>query len=82
MKFRISEELKEADRIFFELFRFVNLIRHVNPVNVDEEKELFLSGKKRNPFFKYKPPRRDLNEIRFRYTLSFGGRVLPLWHHN
>ena len=64
MKLVIDENIKKADAILFECFRFLNLIRHVNPTNLPEEKEAFFSHKKRNPTFTYKPPRRNVNDLR------------------
>jgi len=64
MKWVIDEDLLEVDRVFSEVFRFLNLIRHVNPTNLDEEKKKFFDEEIRNPIFKYKEPRGNISELR------------------
>ncbi len=64
MKLIIDERLREVDDVFFGVFKYLNLIRHVTPVNVEEQKELFFLGKNRNPVFRYKLARTDIGKVR------------------
>lgn len=64
MKWVIDDKLKEVDDVFLGLFKYLNLIRHVTPINVEEEKKLFFESENRNPIFDYKPARIDVSEVR------------------
>jgi len=47
--------LKQADKILFEISKKILLVTYPNPINRKEEKEKFFSSNKYNPVFKYKP---------------------------
>jgi len=64
MKVVIDDKIRRVDEVMFGIFRYINLIRHVNPVNVEEEKEAFFSCEKHNPTFRYKPPRGNLQDLK------------------
>lgn len=66
MKWVIDEDLLKVDLAFCEIFKYLNLIRHVNPTNVEEERRMFFSGERRNPVFRYKKARGDVSKIRKR----------------
>jgi len=66
MKWVIDKNLLKVDLFFHDIFKYLNLIRHVNPINIEEEKIMFFSKKRRNPFFKYKEARANISEVRER----------------
>ena len=64
MKWVIDKKLKEVDDVFWGLFKYLNLIKHVTPINVEEEKKVFFSRGGGNPVFKYKSVRTNISKIR------------------
>jgi uncharacterized protein (TIGR02421 family) len=60
----IDDDLMKIDQFFFDVFKYLNLIRHVNPTNVDLEKQRFFGEEIRNPVFEYKLPRINVGELR------------------
>ncbi len=51
----------KLDEKVFEMERNINLLRHVNPQNLEEQRELFLRNPEFSPKFVYKPVTDDLS---------------------